>query len=76
LLRSSEHYFFRLSDPRCVAFLEQWTQESRLQPEVAYKVREWFSRDADGKIAFNYWDISLDAPPTASVGVQVLHLAY
>src|SRR5699024_5678572 len=25
-LRSSEHFFFRLSDPRCVEFLQEWTQ--------------------------------------------------
>ena len=62
VLRSSEHYFFRLSDPRCVAFLEQWTQDGKLQPEVANKVREWFSRDEDGKSALNDWDISRDAP--------------
>ena len=45
VLRSSEHFFFRLSDPRCVDFLEDWTQDGRLQPEVANKVREWFKRD-------------------------------
>ncbi len=24
VLRTSDHLFFRLSDPRCVAFLEEW----------------------------------------------------
>ncbi len=62
VLRTSEHYFFKLSDPRCVAFLEQWTQDGKLQPEVANKVREWFNRDEDGKTALNDWDISRDAP--------------
>ena len=62
VLRSSEHYFFRLSDPRCVEFLEAWTQDGKLQPEVANKVREWFTRDADGKSALGDWDISRDAP--------------
>ena len=61
-LRSSEHFFFRLSDPRCVEFLEQWTQDGKLQPEVANKVREWFSRDEDGKSGLGDWDISRDAP--------------
>ncbi|WP_088279258.1 methionine--tRNA ligase [Ideonella sp. A 288] len=65
-LRSSEHYFFRLSDPRCVAFLEQWTQDGKLQPEVANKVREWFTQaaDADGVMTggLGDWDISRDAP--------------
>ena len=62
VLRSSEHYFFRLSDPRCVEVLEAWTQDGRLQPEVANKVREWFTRDAEGRVALNDWDISRDAP--------------
>ena len=62
VLRSSEHFFFRLSDPRCVEFLESWTQDGRLQPEVANKVREWFVRDADGRVALGDWDISRDAP--------------
>ncbi|MDB5751314.1 MAG: metG [Ramlibacter sp.] len=61
-LKSSEHHFFRLSDPRCVAYLEQWTQDGKLQPEVANKVREWFTRDENGKSGLNDWDISRDAP--------------
>ena len=62
VLRSSEHFFFRLSDPRCVEFLESWTQDGRLQPEVANKVREWFKRNEDGKVVLNDWDISREAP--------------
>ncbi|WP_341920847.1 methionine--tRNA ligase [Polaromonas sp. YR568] len=66
VLKSSEHFFFRLSDPRCVEFLEQWTQDGKLQPEVANKVKEWFSvRDnADGTQSegLGDWDISRDAP--------------
>ena len=62
VLRSSEHFFFKLSDPRCVAYLAQWTQDGKLQPEVANKVREWFARDADGKAGLSDWDISRDAP--------------
>ncbi len=66
VLRSSEHFFFKLSDPRCVEFLEAWTQDGRLQPEVANKVREWFKRSpdetGDGRVALNDWDISRDAP--------------
>jgi len=66
VLKSSEHFFFRLSDPRCVAFLEQWTQDGRLQPEVANKVKEWFSvrSNADGTQSegLGDWDISRDAP--------------
>jgi len=62
VLRTSEHFFFRLSDPRCVAYLENWTQDGRLQPEVANKVREWFTRDENGKVGLGDWDISRDAP--------------
>ena len=62
VLKTSEHFFFKLSDPRCVAFLEQWTQDGKLQPEVANKVREWFKRDEDGKAGLGDWDISRDAP--------------
>ncbi len=61
-LRSSEHFFFRLSDPRCVEFLERWTQDGRLQAEVANKVREWLEPDADGRSKLGDWDISRDAP--------------
>jgi methionyl-tRNA synthetase len=41
VLRSSEHFFFRLSDPRCRQFLADWTGSGRLQSEVANKAREW-----------------------------------
>jgi methionyl-tRNA synthetase len=56
VLKKSEHFFFRLSDPRCVEFLRGWTQEGRLQPEVANKVREWLDS------GLNDWDITRDAP--------------
>ena len=59
VLRASEHYFFRLSDPACVAFLREWALGGRLQPEVANKAREWL--DAGGK-GLADWDISRDAP--------------
>ncbi|OOG58636.1 methionine--tRNA ligase [Polaromonas sp. C04] len=66
VLKSSEHFFFQLSDPRCVAFLEQWTQDGKLQPEVANKVKEWFSvrTNPDGSTSegLGDWDISRDAP--------------
>ena len=66
VLRSSEHFFFKLSDPRCVEFLQRWTQDGRLQPEVANKVREWFSvrKNPDGSTSegLGDWDISRDAP--------------
>jgi methionyl-tRNA synthetase len=66
VLRSSEHFFFKLSDPRCVEFLQAWTQDGKLQPEVANKVKEWFSvrTNADGTTSegLGDWDISRDAP--------------
>ena len=61
-LRASEHYFFRLSDPRCVQYLQNWTQDGRLQTEVANKVREWFANDENGKPLLGDWDVSRDAP--------------
>ena len=66
VLKSSEHFFFQLSDPRCVAFLERWTQDGKLQPEVANKIKEWFSvrTNPDGTTSegLGDWDISRDAP--------------
>jgi len=61
--KSSEHYFFKLSDPRCEAFLREWTQASdRLQPEVRNKMREWVGDASDGGSKLGDWDISRDAP--------------
>lgn len=66
ILKNSEHFFFKLSDPRCVEFLQAWTQDGKLQPEVANKVKEWFSvrTNADGTTSegLGDWDISRDAP--------------
>ncbi|MBQ0929693.1 methionine--tRNA ligase [Ideonella alba] len=63
VLKTSDHYFFRLSDPRCVGFLEQWTHEpGRLQPEVLNKIKEWFAKDEQGQGGLGDWDISRDAP--------------
>ena len=63
VLRTSEHYFFKLSDPRCIEFLENWTAEAgHLQPEVLNKIKEWFQKDEDGNGGLGDWDISRDAP--------------
>jgi methionyl-tRNA synthetase len=64
VLKSSEHYFFRLSDPRCVEYLQRWTTDpGRLQPEVLNKIKEWFAIDDEtGKGGLSDWDISRDAP--------------
>ncbi|HEX4331394.1 MAG TPA: methionine--tRNA ligase [Usitatibacter sp.] len=56
VLKKSDHFFFRLSDPRCVEYLRGWTQDGKLQPEVSNKVLEWL----DGGL--NDWDITRDAP--------------
>ncbi|NDC08178.1 MAG: methionine--tRNA ligase [Oxalobacteraceae bacterium] len=59
IMKSSEHYFFRLSDPQCVDFLRAWALDpARLQPEVANKAREWL----EGESGLGDWDISRDAP--------------
>ena len=66
VLKSSEHFFFKLSSPRCVEFLQAWTQDGKLQPEVANKVKEWFSvrtnPDGSKSEGLGDWDISRDAP--------------
>jgi methionyl-tRNA synthetase len=60
VLKTSEHYFFRLSDPKCVAFLREWTGGDRLQSQVANKAKEWL--EGKGDRALGDWDISRDAP--------------
>ncbi|TCT11031.1 methionine--tRNA ligase [Paralcaligenes ureilyticus] len=69
VLKSSEHFFFKLSDPRCVEFLQAWTTGSnasgqkRLQAEVLAKTREWLGSGApDSESNLADWDISRDAP--------------
>ena len=60
-LRHSDHYFFKLSDPRCQDFLRRWTRDSgRLQTEAANKMQEWLGDDEENKLSD--WDISRDAP--------------
>lgn len=59
ILKTSEHFFFTLSDSRCVDFLREWAIDgSRLQSEVANKAREWLT----GENGLGDWDISRDAP--------------
>ena len=66
-LRTSEHFFFKLSDPRAVEFLPEWTQNGQhVQPEVAAKIKEWFGTrtnpDGSTSTGLDDWDISRDAP--------------
>lgn len=57
----SDHYFFKLSDPRCEAFLRNWTQvKTPLQPEARNKMKEWVGEPGESKLGD--WDISRDAP--------------
>ena len=59
VMKSSDHYFFQLSDPKCGQFLREWALDpARLQPEVANKAREWLESDS----GLGDWDISRDAP--------------
>ena len=62
VLKTSDHFFFKLSDPRCLAFLDQWTQSGAVQPEVLNKIAEWIEPGPDGKPKMGDWDISRDAP--------------
>ncbi|GAB2891817.1 methionine--tRNA ligase [Microvirgula curvata] len=64
VLRSSEHFFFRLGE--CTDFLREWTTGStlradgvsqpHLQPEALNKMNEWIEGGLQD------WDISRDAP--------------
>ena len=59
--KTSEHFFFKLSDNRCVSFLRKWIhEENHLQTEAANKMREWLGEEEENKL-FD-WDISRDAP--------------
>jgi methionyl-tRNA synthetase len=61
VLRTSDHFFFQLSDPRCVEFLKAWLETpERLQSQVVNKAREWLTGKGDD--ALGDWDISRDAP--------------
>jgi methionyl-tRNA synthetase len=67
ILKKSDHFFFKLSDPRCVEFLQEWTTganvqgSKRLQTEVLAKTREWLG-NGDDQANLGDWDISRDAP--------------
>ena len=67
VLKRSEHFFFNLSDPRCVEFLLEWTRgtnahgKPHLQSEVLAKTREWLGTSVE-ESKLDDWDISRDAP--------------
>jgi methionyl-tRNA synthetase len=52
--KESEHYFFKLTNYE--KFLQEWTHNNHLQPEVANKLNEWFTA------GLKEWDISRDKP--------------
>jgi methionyl-tRNA synthetase len=61
VLKTSDHFFFKLSDPKCKEFLKNWiNRKERLQSQVANKAKEWL--DGEGNKALGDWDISRDPP--------------
>jgi methionyl-tRNA synthetase len=57
----SDHYFFKLSDPRCESFLRDWTQvKTPLQVEARNKMKEWVGEPGESQLGD--WDISRDSP--------------
>ena len=59
--KTSEHFFFKLSDTRCVNFLREWIYEKEhLQAEAANKMHEWLGETKQKSLSD--WDISRDAP--------------
>jgi methionyl-tRNA synthetase len=61
VLKRSEHYFFKLSDEKCKAFMRSWLETpARLQQQVINKAKEWL--DGEGDKALDDWDISRDPP--------------
>jgi methionyl-tRNA synthetase len=61
VLKSSDHYFFKLSAPRCQEFLRSATREvCKAQPEAVNKLQEWLGEPGENKLTD--WDISRDAP--------------
>jgi methionyl-tRNA synthetase len=61
VLKSSEHHFFKLSDPKCKSFVQGWLETpGRLQSQVVNKAKEWLEGTGDRALAD--WDISRDPP--------------
>ena len=54
--KQSDHYFFKLSDPRCADFLKGWIVPPQVQAEAANKLNEWLEG------GLSDWDISRDSP--------------
>ncbi|HTE41321.1 MAG TPA: methionine--tRNA ligase [Steroidobacteraceae bacterium] len=63
--RKSDHYFVKLSDPRCLNFMREWLNgdtygQPRLQASVKNKANEWLEGKGDDALMDK--DISRDAP--------------
>jgi methionyl-tRNA synthetase len=63
--RKSDHYFVKLSDPRCLQFMREWLNAEheghlRLQLAVKNKASEWLEGQGDSALLDK--DISRDAP--------------
>src|SRR3546814_12403081 len=64
VLKSSEHFFFRLSDPRCVEFLRKWktgansSSKNRMQSEGLAKTRARQGKGQDGQTQLTHRDIT------------------
>jgi methionyl-tRNA synthetase len=63
--KSSDHYFVKLSDSKCLDFMREWLNaqhggQARLQASVKNKANEWL--EGQGENALMDKDISRDAP--------------
>ena len=54
VVKSSTHYFLDLK--QCGEYLNNWIDSGTVQPEIANKLREWFS------VGLKPWDMSRDEP--------------
>ena len=61
-LRSSEHFFFRLSDPKCVAVPERLAGRTGAPAAGRWPTRRASGSSGSGEQALADWDISRDAP--------------
>src|SRR6478672_5773830 len=52
VLKTSDHYFFQLSNPRCVEFVRSWLDTpGRLQQQVTNKAKEWLAHGSSDRAA-------------------------